>query len=162
MLTLPSERLLGVFASYFETHSLLRMSAFRGKWRNLSTTEQLISAARDGSVTILFIEPVQYNWSLTTTPWRELMAAIDDSPDPPIVWSVTGPVNVVGPRSGWPADASPTMRSTSELSMIVPDSVAVALALARSRSRPGPWFVSFVPTSAPSLTIPVPPSIYTP
>ncbi|WP_460160169.1 hypothetical protein [Pseudomonas sp. S3_B05] len=83
--TKPARRRLGVFAGYFETHSLVRLSAFAEQWARLRTTDELANLVRTGAFPILFIEPVQYNWSLDTVDWDELLAAIAESADPPIV-----------------------------------------------------------------------------
>ncbi|MFK9098515.1 hypothetical protein ACJEBH_15275 [Pseudomonas guariconensis] len=83
--TEPAKRRLGVFAGYFETHSLIRFSAFAEQWARLRTTDELANLVRTGEFSILFIEPVQYSWSFETLDWDYLIEAIAESADPPII-----------------------------------------------------------------------------
>lgn len=85
LLARPRSTKIGVFASYFETHSLLRFSSFAGSWKRLTCADELLEAVRNSDFDIIFVEPVQYDWRLTTTPWTHFISAISDAKDPPIV-----------------------------------------------------------------------------
>lgn len=77
-------RRMGAFASYFETHSLFRMSAFADSWSRVTQPDELLVAVRGSVLPVLYIEPVQYNWSLDTVPWAELLSAFSLADEPPI------------------------------------------------------------------------------
>jgi hypothetical protein len=81
----PGRRCMGAFASYFETHSLLRMSTFSNAWTRLRHQDELLEAVRLSVFPVVLIEPVHYNWSLDTVPVAELLSAIDAADQPPII-----------------------------------------------------------------------------
>jgi hypothetical protein len=84
-LTEPEQRRMGAFASYFETHSLFRMSAFAKSWSRIKGSDQLLDAIRHSQFPIVYLEPVQYNWSLDVTPLSELTSAVCAAAQPPII-----------------------------------------------------------------------------
>lgn len=60
-------------ASYFETHSLIRMSGFATRWTRVQSDEALLELASSSQCAVLLVEPVQYNWDLAISPWGELL-----------------------------------------------------------------------------------------
>jgi hypothetical protein len=83
---LPAKRFrIAAFASYYETHTLFRVSSIARRWRPLFSQDELLHSIRAAAYPILFVEPVQYNWRFDVLDWHQVVAEINASPEPPIV-----------------------------------------------------------------------------
>jgi hypothetical protein len=78
-------RKLIALASYFETFTLLRISAFSSHWERANSVIQLVEILSHGDIGVIFLEPVRYDWSLATEDWDILCEAMAQLDNPPII-----------------------------------------------------------------------------
>lgn len=83
--TLGDERPLFALASYFETHTLLKLSSYANRWRRPDDSAELAAAIAGGECGVALIEPVQYDWLLGDCDWDAILAALARSPRLPVL-----------------------------------------------------------------------------
>jgi hypothetical protein len=76
---------LAVLASYFETLTLLRISPFARRWSRFASVNGFAERIAEPDVAVVLVEPVRYDWGLTTEDWAPVIEAIKDRREPPIL-----------------------------------------------------------------------------
>lgn len=82
---MDSSNTLAVFASYFETLSLLRICPFSQRFVRANSESELSEIIADEQVGVVLVEPVHYNWALSTTFWPDILTSLAARDDPPFV-----------------------------------------------------------------------------
>lgn len=76
---------LAALASYFETLTLLQLSPFAQRWSRFGSAREFAERLAEPDVAIALIEPVRYDWGLTTEDWEPVIEAIGSRREPPVV-----------------------------------------------------------------------------
>ncbi|GAB4512420.1 MAG: hypothetical protein Tsb0019_09000 [Roseibium sp.] len=76
---------LVALASYFETLTLLRLGPFAETWSRAMSSDQLAERILEPETAVILIEPVRYDWNLSTEDWSPVLEALSARSDPPVV-----------------------------------------------------------------------------